>query len=55
MKLDNIYLSYEQTEKLENKLEEYNKKHEGEEISYQKLAEKLLDYAIRYVSIDSID
>ena len=55
MKLDNIYLSYEQTEELETKLEEYNQDHKGEEISFQRLAEKLLDYAIRYVSIDSID
>lgn len=55
MKLDNIYLTYDLDEKLDKKLEEYNSNHKGQEISYQKLAEKLLDYAIRYVKIENID
>ena len=55
MKLDNIYLDYEQCERIDKKLEEYNSSHKGHEISYQKLAEKLLDYAIRYVKIENID
>lgn len=56
MKLGEIYLSEELTQKLEEKLEQYNKAHPADErISYQKLAEMFLEYGIRYLDVSAID
>ena len=55
MKLNEIYLSMEETDELFDKLERYNENHSNSTMTAQQLAEKLLIYAIKYLNIDKIN
>ena len=55
MKLADIYLSDELTDKLADKLEAYNNKHPEEKISFQELAKLFMEYGIRYLDITAIE
>ena len=55
MRLAEIYLSEELTEKLMDKTEEYNRKHPDEKITFQKSAELFMEYGIRYLDISAIE
>lgn len=54
MTLNEMYLSSSQAEELFNKLEKYNEEHPEEKITAQKLAEKLLNYAIKYIDVKEV-
>lgn len=55
MRLGEIYLTDEVSDKLFDKLEVYNKNHPDDRITAQKLAEMFLDYGIRYLDVTAID
>lgn len=55
LKLTDIYLTDEVSEKLLDKLGSYNEQHPDDQINVQQMAELFLDYGIRYLDISALE
>ena len=55
LKLADIYLQSDLSDKLFDKLEQYNKAHPDDTITAQEFAVMLLEYGIRYLDISALD